>query len=109
MHHDRVVAAGSLLELHRVPMVKGAVAVALHLPAGDERVACVVACHGLGASKGSDATGRYVVAPSGIDRHLVIQSEADETVAVEHGVTLHADHRITDPTHRHQAIEQSLA
>jgi alpha-beta hydrolase superfamily lysophospholipase len=69
------------------------------------------------------AAGRYALAPVGIDHHLVIQSEADETVAVQHGITLHssaaepralviipdADHRITNPTHRRQAITESLA
>jgi uncharacterized protein len=69
------------------------------------------------------ATGRYVETPEGVDRHLVIQSEADETVSVEHGRALHArareprelvilpgaDHRITDPDHRRQAVALSLA
>ena len=42
------------IERHRVPIAGGALALALHLP---ERPgsACVVACHGLGASKDSDA------------------------------------------------------
>ena len=56
-------------------------------------------------------------------RHLVIQGEADDVVDVEHGVVLHsraadpceliiipgADHRLTDPGHRRQAVEASLA
>lgn len=79
---------------------------------------------GLGAPFAAEfATGRYAVAPLGIDYHLTIQSEADETVAVDHGITLHshardpralliipnADHRITNPTHRHHAVAHSLA
>jgi dipeptidyl aminopeptidase/acylaminoacyl peptidase len=79
---------------------------------------------GLGAPFLSEfATGRYVDTPAGVDRHLVIQSEADETVSVEHGLALHAraaeprdlvvlpgaDHRITDPDHRRQAVALSLA
>jgi uncharacterized protein len=69
------------------------------------------------------ASGRFVEAPDGIGRHLVVQSEADETVPCEHGVALHArageprrlviipgaDHRITDPEHRRQAVALSVA
>lgn len=69
------------------------------------------------------ATGRYAEAPAGIDRHLVIQSEADETVSADHGVALHAraheprdliiipgaDHRITNPEHRRHAVARSFA
>jgi uncharacterized protein len=228
------------MERHRVPLRVGAVSLVLHLPEGDDRVPCVVACHGLRASKDSDkylllgdeftrvgvalarfdfrgsgesaglveaettvasrvddalavvaflsghsrldrrlgllgssmggfvalharhalgdplpvvtwnapaslaklaasvafedtglgapflaefATGCYAEAPTGIDRHLVIQSEADETVSVDHGLALHArateprdlvimpgaDHRITDPGHRRLAVALSLA
>jgi uncharacterized protein len=230
----------SSVERHRVLLRVGAVSLVLHLPAGSDRVACVVACHGLRASKDSDkylllgdefaragvalarfdfrgsgeseglveaettvasrvddalavvaflsehprldrrvgllgssmggfvalhardalgdaipvvtwnapaslaklaasvafedtglgtpflvefASGRYAEAPDGIDRHLVIQSAADETVSVDHGLALHArgreprdlviipgaDHRITDPDHRRQAVGLSLA
>jgi fermentation-respiration switch protein FrsA (DUF1100 family) len=228
------------LERHRVALPQGAVSMVLHLPGGGERVPCVVACHGLRASKESDkylllgdecvragvalarfdfrgsgesdglveaettvasrvddvlavvaflsgharldrrfgllgssmggfvalhargalgasipvvtwnapaslaklaasvvfedtglgapflaefSRGRYAETPAGIDRHLVIQSEADETVSVDHGLALHArareprelvvipgaDHRITDPDHRRQAVALSLA
>ena len=69
------------------------------------------------------STARYTETPVGIDRHLVIQSEADETVAPNHGSALHAraheprdllvipraDHRITDPDHRRRAVARSLA
>jgi uncharacterized protein len=68
-------------------------------------------------------TGRYALAPSGVSRHLVVQAEADEVVCVEHGVQLHAqaaepcdlhiipaaDHRLTDPGHRRQAVDLSRA
>lgn len=228
------------LERHRVALSRGAVSAVLHLPPGEERAACIVACHGLGASKESDkylllgeactaaglalarfdfrgsgeseglleaettvasrvddvlavvaflsrssrldrrvgllgsslggfvalharaalggaipvvtwnaparlaslasrvafedtglgkpflaefATGRHAEAPSGLDRHLVIQSQADETVPLAHGRDLHArareprdlvvipgaDHRITDPGHRREAVARSLA
>jgi dipeptidyl aminopeptidase/acylaminoacyl peptidase len=64
------------------------------------------------------ATGRYALAPAGLPRHLVIHGEADDVVALEHGIALHeqaiepfelvlipdADHRLTNPTHRAQAI-----
>ena len=40
-------------ERHRVPLAGGALALVLHLPA-HPRAACVVACHGLNASKDSD-------------------------------------------------------
>jgi uncharacterized protein len=67
------------------------------------------------------ATGRYALAPTGLTRHLVVHAEADEVLGLEHGVTLHeqaaapcdlliipaADHRLTTPTHRHQAAEAS--
>ena len=69
------------------------------------------------------AGGRYAETPAGVDRHLVIQSGADETVPVDHGQALHAraheprglviipgaDHRITDPDHRRRAVTRSLA
>lgn len=41
------------IERHRVPVAGGALALVLHLPPR-ARSACVVACHGLGASKDSD-------------------------------------------------------
>jgi alpha-beta hydrolase superfamily lysophospholipase len=40
-------------ERHRVPLAGGALALVLHLPA-HPRAACVVACHGLNATKDSD-------------------------------------------------------
>ncbi|MBI2159698.1 MAG: alpha/beta fold hydrolase [Candidatus Rokubacteria bacterium] len=43
-----------LEERHSVPLEDGKLALALHLPDGRGPVACVVACHGLGASKDSD-------------------------------------------------------
>jgi pimeloyl-ACP methyl ester carboxylesterase len=69
------------------------------------------------------ASHRYESTPVGILRHLVIQGEADDVVPVEHGVVLHsraaepcdlivipgADHRLTDPGHRRQAVDASLA
>jgi dipeptidyl aminopeptidase/acylaminoacyl peptidase len=69
------------------------------------------------------AAGSYASAPAGIDHHLVIQSEADETVSSDHGVALHgqageprrllvlpaADHRITDPAHRREAVAHTVA
>lgn len=69
------------------------------------------------------ATHRYDSTPAGIPRHLVIQGEADDVVEVEHGAVLHsraaepcdlivipgADHRLTDPAHRRQAVDASLA
>jgi alpha-beta hydrolase superfamily lysophospholipase len=79
---------------------------------------------GLGAPFAAEfSTGRYALAPGGIDHHLVIQAEADETVPLDHGLALHAqardpralfllpaaDHRLTDATHRRQAIAGSLA
>lgn len=67
--------------------------------------------------------GRYLTSPPAVPRHLVIQGEADDVVGVEHGVVLHAraaapcdivliagaDHRLTDPAHRREAVVQSLA
>jgi alpha-beta hydrolase superfamily lysophospholipase len=41
-------------ETHRVAVADGALALALHLPDVPARVPCVVACHGLTASKDSD-------------------------------------------------------
>ena len=41
-------------ERHAVAVSGGTVALALHLPAGAGPFACVLACHGLGASKESD-------------------------------------------------------
>jgi uncharacterized protein len=69
------------------------------------------------------ATHRYATTPDGVPRHLVIQGEADDVVSVEHGAVLHAraaepcdlmvipgaDHRLTEPGHRRQAVDASLA
>jgi alpha-beta hydrolase superfamily lysophospholipase len=66
---------------------------------------------------------RYAVTPAGVRRHLVIQGEADEVVAPAHGRALHAraadprdlvllpgaDHRLTDPGHRQEAVGRSIA
>src|SRR5215216_6132345 len=41
-------------ERHAVEVVGGRVCLVLHLPEGDAPVPCVVACHGLSASKESD-------------------------------------------------------
>jgi pimeloyl-ACP methyl ester carboxylesterase len=69
------------------------------------------------------ASHRYESTPAGVPRHLVVQGDADDVVSVEHGVTLHAraaepcdlvlvpggDHRLTDPGHRRQAVDASVA
>jgi pimeloyl-ACP methyl ester carboxylesterase len=68
-------------------------------------------------------TGRYAKAPYGIARHLVIHSDADEVVPLDHGVTLHAqaidphdlvvltggDHRLSDVALRREAVVRSVA
>ena len=41
-------------ERHTVALPTGKLSLVLHLPSGDGRVPCVVACHGLGTSKDSD-------------------------------------------------------
>jgi fermentation-respiration switch protein FrsA (DUF1100 family) len=41
-------------EPHTVALAEGKLALVVHLPAGTERVPCVIACHGLRASKDSD-------------------------------------------------------
>ncbi len=43
-----------LEERHSVPLEGGKLALVLHLPDGPQTVPCVVACHGLSASKDSD-------------------------------------------------------
>jgi uncharacterized protein len=67
------------------------------------------------------ATGRYALAPAGLPMHLVVHGEADEVVGLAHGVALHeaavepcelllipgGNHRLTDPTHRKQAVGAS--
>lgn len=69
------------------------------------------------------ATHRYAQAPTGIVRLLVIQAEADDLVPVEHATALFAraaepcdlviipgaDHRLTEPVHRNEAVARSLA
>lgn len=66
--------------------------------------------------------GAFTVAPAGVARHLIVQAEADDLVPVEHGATLYAraaepcdlaiildaDHRLTDPAHRQEAVARSL-
>lgn len=68
------------------------------------------------------SSGRYADSPRGVPRHLVIQSEADEVVPLEHGTVLHAragepcdfaivpgaDHRLTDMAQRREAVARSL-
>lgn len=67
------------------------------------------------------ATGRYALAPRGVGRHLIVHGEADTVFGVEHGAALHeqagepcdlllipgADHRLSAPSHRAQAIDRS--
>jgi pimeloyl-ACP methyl ester carboxylesterase len=80
--------------------------------------------HGIGVPFFMElASHRYESTPAGIPRHLVVQGDADDVVPVEHGVVLHsraaepcdlivipgADHRLTDPGHRRQAVDASLA
>ena len=69
------------------------------------------------------ATHRYDVAPSGIERHLIVQGDKDDVVDVEHAAVLHAraaepcelvivaggDHRLTEPAHRRLAVDASVA
>jgi len=64
----------------------------------------------------------YATSPAGVTRHLAIHGEADDVVPVEHGAVLHAraaepcdlviipgaDHRLTDPDHRGEALARSL-
>ena len=65
--------------------------------------------------------GRYALAPKGVACHLVVHGEADDVVGLEHGMQLldqaaepcdllvipGADHRLTDPAHRAQAVAAS--
>ena len=67
------------------------------------------------------ATGRFALAPPGVRMHLVVHGDADDVVGLEHGVALHeqaaqpcelllipgGDHRLTNPAHRHQAVQAS--
>jgi dipeptidyl aminopeptidase/acylaminoacyl peptidase len=69
------------------------------------------------------ATGRYALAPPGVAGHLVVHGDADQVVGLEHGVALHeqavepfdllvipgGDHRLTDTTHRAQAVTATIA
>ncbi len=88
---------------------------------------------GLAASRGADVTSpgaalvadvrarRYVEAPAGVRQVLVVQGEADDVVAPAEGRILFerggeprelcllpgADHRLSDPLHRIEAIKRS--
>jgi pimeloyl-ACP methyl ester carboxylesterase len=67
------------------------------------------------------ASHHYDMAPRGVCRHLVVQGEADDVVPVDHGSLLYSwaaepcdlviipggDHRLTEPTHRRQAVDAS--
>jgi dipeptidyl aminopeptidase/acylaminoacyl peptidase len=69
------------------------------------------------------ATHRYAESPAGVSRHLVVHGEADDVVPLEHAMVLHAraaepcdvvvvagaDHRLSDPGHRQEALAHSLA
>ena len=66
--------------------------------------------------------GRLAEAPAGVARVLVIQADRDEVVPAAHGrmlldrarepkrlhVIAGADHRLTEPAHRRDAVEESL-
>jgi pimeloyl-ACP methyl ester carboxylesterase len=92
----------------------------LHELANDERHDG----HGIGVPLFLElASHRYDTAPAGVSRHLIIQGDADDVVPVDHGVLLHeraadpcdiviisgGDHRLTEPQHRRQAVDVSLA
>jgi pimeloyl-ACP methyl ester carboxylesterase len=79
---------------------------------------------GIGAPlRAERAAGRLDTTPGGVARHLTVQGDRDDVVPLEHGAVLHsraaepcellviagADHRITDPEHRRQAIGASVA
>ena len=118
---------GGFIALHARDVLGDAIPVVTwNAPASLAKLAASVAFEdtGLGAPFLVEfAGGCYAETPAGIDRHLVIQSEADETVSVDHGLALHArareprdlviisgaDHRITDPDHRRHAVALSLA
>ena len=65
--------------------------------------------------------GHYALAPVGVARHLCVHGDADDVVALDHGVQLHeqagepcdllvipgGDHRLTDAAHRARAVEAS--
>lgn len=69
------------------------------------------------------ASGRYLNAPSGVRAHLTIQADADDVVPPGDGARLHrraaepralewivgGDHRLTQPAHRQQAVDRSVA
>ena len=69
------------------------------------------------------AAGHYLGAPRGVPCHLVVQAGADDVVPPSHGLALHAraaeprglltipgaDHRLTNPAHRCEAVARSLA
>jgi alpha-beta hydrolase superfamily lysophospholipase len=78
---------------------------------------------GLGpALRGEVAAGRYAATPAGVARHLVIQGGADDVVPPVHAWRLHAraaepraiavlpgaDHRLSEPAHRKQAVALSI-
>jgi alpha-beta hydrolase superfamily lysophospholipase len=69
------------------------------------------------------STHAYVTSPAAVTHHLAIHGDADDVVPVEHGAVLHsraaepcdlvvipgADHRLTDPAHRREAVARSIA
>src|SRR6266702_2311824 len=93
---------------HTVTLPGARLALVLHVPEGRRRVPCVVACHGLGASKDSD---KYLLlgaelpaaglALARFDFRGCGESSGDEedtTIAVGHGVLGgHPDHLRTTP------------
>lgn len=66
--------------------------------------------------------GRFALAPKGVARHLIVHADADDVVALSHGLALldqaaepcdllvieGADHRLTDPAHRARAVGASV-
>lgn len=80
--------------------------------------------HGLGAPFFREiAQGSFIEAPTGVPRCLIIHGERDELIPCSHAQALYerakepkaleilpgADHRLTDPEHREQAIHLTTA
>jgi alpha-beta hydrolase superfamily lysophospholipase len=118
---------GGVVALHlAAELEEPAPVVTWNAPADFRELRPVPARNGVGIGPSFIAevrAGRYVETPSGIPRHLVVQSDADDVVPVEHGRRLHgraaepraleiisgADHRLSDPAHRRRAVAASLA
>jgi uncharacterized protein len=114
---------GGFVALHVAALAADAVPVVTwNAPSDFTRMTRPDSASGLGRAFFEEiASGRYVSTPRGLRKHFVIQAAADDVVLPTHGEMLYAraaepkrlltiagaDHRLSDTTHRREAVDAS--